>query len=126
MILIDTDIIVDYLRNYPPAVQWIESQEEEILISGYSCLELIDGCINSKSLNKLTSTLSLFTNVWSNQISNDFAVDTFSKLKLKTGIDFVDCLIGHTAVEINLPLYTFNKKHYKHIPKLKTIQPYKK
>ncbi len=30
------------------------------------------------------------------------------------------------AVALNLPLYTFNQKHYAAIPKLKTVQPYEK
>ncbi len=37
-----------------------------------------------------------------------------------------DIMIGETALALNLPLHTFNQKHYAAIPNLKTIQPYTK
>jgi predicted nucleic acid-binding protein len=33
-------------------------------------------------------------------------------------------LIGETALALNLPIHTFNQKHYAAIPNLKTVQPY--
>ncbi len=126
MILIDTDIIIDIYRGYQASIEWKNMIQDEIIISGYTGLELINGCINSKDLNKIKSLLISYSLVWPAIETSNEAFHTFSKLKLKAGIDFIDCLIGHTAVELNLPLYTFNKKHYKNIPKLKTIQPYKK
>lgn len=126
MIFIDTDIVVDIYRGYNSAIDWKNSIQDEIIISGYTGLELINGCTNSKDLNLIKKLLVSYSLIWTSEEICNKAFDTFSKLKLKTGIDFVDCLIGHTALEFDLPLYTFNKKHYKHIPKLKTIQPYKK
>lgn len=32
-------------------------------------------------------------------------IETYSKIKLKSGIDFIDCLIGHTAITLNIPLH---------------------
>ncbi|HMW04825.1 MAG TPA: toxin-antitoxin system, toxin component [Leptospiraceae bacterium] len=54
------------------------------------------------------------------------ALETYSAVKLKSGIDFIDCLIGHTAISLKIPLYTFNEKHFKFIPNLKIVKPYKK
>jgi predicted nucleic acid-binding protein len=45
---------------------------------------------------------------------------------LSTGISAFDILIGQTAVELGLPLHTFNVKHFRHVPGLTTIQPYTK
>jgi predicted nucleic acid-binding protein len=33
-------------------------------------------------------------------------------------------LIAQTALMANLPLHTFNDKHFKAVPNLRTIQPY--
>jgi len=41
MILLDTDVIVDLLRQYPPVVAWLDSLgEERITLSGFVVMEL--------------------------------------------------------------------------------------
>jgi hypothetical protein len=35
-------------------------------------------------------------------------------------------LIAQTAIELGVPLYTFNQKHYQVVPYLQTRQPYQK
>ncbi len=32
MILLDTDVMIDCLRRYPPAVAWLESLREEEIV----------------------------------------------------------------------------------------------
>ncbi|MBE9234132.1 hypothetical protein IQ231_21295 [Cuspidothrix issatschenkoi LEGE 03284] len=45
MILLDSDIIIDFLRKYPPAISWLSSLgEEEIALPGYVAMELMQGC----------------------------------------------------------------------------------
>ena len=83
MILLDTDIMIDVLRQYPPALEWLKTlSDEEMILSGFVVMELILGLL--------------------------------------------DAFIGQMAVTLNLPLHTFNQKHYVVIPRLKTIQPYDK
>ena len=45
MILLDTDVMIDLLRQYPPAVAWLDSLgSEEIILPGFVAMELIQGC----------------------------------------------------------------------------------
>lgn len=54
MIILDTDIMVDLLRQYPPAQNWLKALgEEEIILPGFVGMELIQGCKNKKELNKV-------------------------------------------------------------------------
>lgn len=47
MILVDTDIVVDILRGYPPSVDWLEaSSDETVLLPGFVVMEAVDGCRN--------------------------------------------------------------------------------
>lgn len=47
MIVLDTDVMRDLLREYPPAVTWLESiGEEEVVLPGFVVMELIQGCRN--------------------------------------------------------------------------------
>ena len=45
MILVDTDVLVDIQRQYPPAIAWLESlgKKTALAISGFSLFELMDG-----------------------------------------------------------------------------------
>ncbi|RME69579.1 MAG: type II toxin-antitoxin system VapC family toxin, partial [Chloroflexi bacterium] len=48
MILLDSDVMIDLLRQYPPAMKWFDTleDEEEIVLSGYVVMELLQGCRN--------------------------------------------------------------------------------
>lgn len=47
MILLDTDIMIDLLRRFPPAVTWLSSLgATDLVVPGYVVMELIQGCRN--------------------------------------------------------------------------------
>jgi predicted nucleic acid-binding protein len=49
MILLDTDVMVDILRGYEPARQWLESAtSQEIGVPGLVAMELLQGCQNGR------------------------------------------------------------------------------
>jgi predicted nucleic acid-binding protein len=39
-LLIDTDVLIDYLRDYPDTVSYMEAQQERLLISVVTVAEL--------------------------------------------------------------------------------------
>jgi len=45
MILVDTDVLVDIQRQYPPAIAWLESlgMKTQLALSGFSLFELMEG-----------------------------------------------------------------------------------
>ncbi len=127
MIILDSDIIIDFLRQHPPAVNWLNSLgDEEIALPGYVVMELIQGCSNKVELRGLKRFIADFEVIWpSTEICNE-ALDVFSQYKLSHNLGLLDTLIGQIAVALGLPLHTFNRKHYTVIPKLVTIQPYQR
>jgi hypothetical protein len=42
-LLIDTDVLIDYLRDYPDAVSYVEAQQERLFISVVTVAELYAG-----------------------------------------------------------------------------------
>jgi len=59
VILVDTDVLVDLLRSYPPAVTWFESLgTARILVSGFSALELLEGCRNRPETDRILRFLA--------------------------------------------------------------------
>ncbi|MBU2461828.1 VapC toxin family PIN domain ribonuclease, partial [bacterium] len=65
MVLIDTDIMVDLLRQYLPAVAWLRSlDDKEISLPGFVVMELIQGCSNHTEQNRLEKELSSYSAIW--------------------------------------------------------------
>ena len=127
MILLDTDIMIDLLRQYPPAVAWLNSLgDEEIVLPGFVAMELLQGCDNKAEQNKVEKVLTVFETVWPSPETCDDALNIFAHYHLSHNLGLLDALIGQTAVALSLPLHTFNRKHYAAIPDLVTLQPYSK
>jgi tRNA(fMet)-specific endonuclease VapC len=127
MLLLDTDVMVDLLRRHPPAVAWLQSLgEEEIGLPGLVVMELIQGCRNQTEQQQLKDSLTPYSVVWPLPEACDAALAILARFHLSHGLGLLDALIGQTAVFLDLPLCTFNQRHYASIPELRTVQPYER
>ena len=127
MVFLDTDVMIDLLRQYTPAVAWLDSLgEEEVLLPGFVVMELIQGCRNRAEQDTVERELRAYGMIWPSLEMCDEALSVFARYHLSHGLGILDALIGQTAVALDVPLYTFNRKHYMSIPGLKTFQPYEK
>lgn len=127
MILLDTDIVIDLLRNYPPALAWLVSlDDEEIVLPGFVVMELIQGCRTKTEQEKVNTALQDYSVIWPSTEACNEALSVFTRFHLSHALGLLDAIIGATAVTLKLPLHTFNEKHYTAIPNLSTVQPYEK
>ena len=126
MILVDAGVLIDALRDQKAALEWFRSNTEPIALSGYTAMELIAGCRTNDEVRVMDSVLNACTVYWLNEQSSALALEMFKQIHTKNGIDIIDVFTAFTALQENLPLHTFNQKHFKAIPNLITIQPYKK
>jgi len=119
--------MIDLLRRHQPAVAWLDSLgEEEIILPGFVVMELLQGCRNKIEQAQVEQVLTGFDTVWPLPETCEAALEIFASSHLSHGIGMLDALIGQTAVALDLPLYTFNRKHYAAIPNLTTVTPYNK
>jgi predicted nucleic acid-binding protein len=128
MILLDSDVIIDLLRGYPPATDWFDSldDDETLTLSGFVMFELIQGCINKAEQDRLKRNLGDYEIIWLSPEDCNKSLDLFIQYHLSHHAGLIDILVGQTAVTLGVSLYTFNKKHYQFIPDLQTVQPYLK
>ncbi|MBI3537065.1 MAG: type II toxin-antitoxin system VapC family toxin [Chloroflexi bacterium] len=125
MILVDTDVMIDLLRQYAPALQWLDSLgDAEIILPGFVVMELIQGCKSKAEQEKVESNLEAYSITWPTSEICDQSLQVFADHHLSHGLGIIDALIGQMAVAMGLELLTFNQKHYTAISKLKMRQPY--
>ncbi len=112
--VIDTDVIIWYMKGNEKAYKTIENSKN-FFISVVTYMELVQGMRNKKELNNLRKAL----HDWNSKIlyiSEEISVKAMFFVEqhyLSHSIQLADALIGATAVAYGLPILTSNDKHYK-------------
>ncbi len=120
LILLDTDILIDYLRGYEKAVAFIKAHSTRIMLSTIVIAELYAGVKGEAEEAALDNFISLFPIV---SVSAKIAkIGGFYKREYgkSHGIGIADALIAATAQVENAKLKTLNRKHY---PMIKGLRP---
>ena len=118
--IIDTDVLIWYMRGNERAYQFIEKLQT-FNISVITYMELVQGMRNKNELNSLRKAL----HVWNTKIlyiSEEISAKAMFLVEqhyLSHSVQLADALIGATAIHYGLPLVTGNDKHYKIIKGLK-------
>lgn len=125
MILLDTDVVVDILRNHPPAIAWLQGLGTAPLgLPGLVVMELLQGCQNKGEQQRVEQFCRPYGLCWPSVSDCQRALQDFAAFHLSHNLGLLDALIAHTAVGLGEPLATFNVKHYGVITALNTIQAY--
>lgn len=112
--LIDTDVLIWYMKGNEKAYNAIENSEN-FFISVVTYMELVQGMRNQTELNTLRKSLRGW-NAKILYISEEISVKAMffvEQLYLSHSIQLADSLIGATAIAYGLPILTGNDKHYK-------------
>jgi len=124
MRLLDTDVVVDTVRGFPPARQWLNSLVEQPGLPGIAMMELVEGCANKADLWRVQKLVSRYTLYWPSPAGCQSALDYLTQFYLSHNLNFADALIAATAVGQGATLCTFNVKHFAAVPGLVMEQPY--
>ncbi len=123
IILVDTDVVVDFLRGYNKAVIYLKKHLHEIALSSIAVAELFAG-VKDDEKEKLDEFISLFP-VFPITIEIAKAGGMLKRDYHRShGVGLADALMAATALVHNAELKTLNTKHYPMFKKL--IPPYKK
>jgi hypothetical protein len=112
--LIDTDVLIWYMRGNERAYQVVENSNN-FFISVVTYMELVQGLRNKKELNHLRKAL----HGWNAQIlyiSEEISAKAMFYVEqhfLSHSMQLADALIGATAIAYGFPILTGNDKHYK-------------
>jgi predicted nucleic acid-binding protein len=127
MIGVDTDVMIDMLRQYAPAVEWLRSLgTEELALFGLVAMELLQGCRNRIEQQRVERQLRSYRLYWPSQTDCERAFQDYATYHLSHQLGILDALIAETAVGLGVTLATFNARHYRVVSALHTLQPYER
>jgi predicted nucleic acid-binding protein len=119
-ILLDTDVLVDFLRGHSKAVAFVNAHSARIILSSIVVAELYAGVKGDAEQAALEDFVSLFRVV---PVSAEIAKSggLYKRDYGKShGVGLADAILAATAEAENAELKTFNRKHY---PMLKGLRP---
>jgi hypothetical protein len=116
--LLDTDVLIDFLRGDEKAVSFVNANSSRIILSSVVVAELYAGVKGDAEQATLERFISLFRVI---PVDSEIAKTgglykrDFSK---SHGVGLADAILAATAESENAELVTLNTKHYPMIPGL--------
>lgn len=118
-VLVDTDVLIWYLRGNTEAYKLIHGLAH-ICISSITYMELVQGMRNKEELRMLQKTLRQWNvkTIYVNEEISAKALFFVEAYFLSHSMQLADALIGATASMYGMTLVTANDKHYRIIKEL--------
>jgi predicted nucleic acid-binding protein len=110
--LLDTDILIEYIRGQEPAMTYVDELDGELLVSAATVAELFVGTRNEDEQQQLDVFLSAML-----LIPVDQAIAKQGGLYRRQygkshGTGLIDALIAATAEATGASLVSFNRRHF--------------
>ena len=119
-ILLDTDVLVDFLRGHNKAVAFVNTHSARIILSSIVVAELYAGVKEDTEQVALQNFISLFRVVPVNAEIGKAGGLYKRDYGKSHGVGLADAILAATAAAENAELKTLNTKHY---PMLKGLKP---
>lgn len=120
ILMLDTNIIIDYLKQKSDVVSFIENYGKgNIVLSPFVVMEIYQGVLNKEDLDRTRKKLKGFTTLTIDQAIIDLALQIQQQYVLSHHLGIPDTLIAATALIYDLELITYNLKDFRFIPTLK-------
>lgn len=127
LIIVDTDVLINYARSRSKKLfKYLSLQSQNKLQIGISAITIFEYYSGSYLLDPTIyeTTELFFVNFKVFEVTREIAKEAARinrEYKLYKKIESNDLIIAATALHLDCPLLTENKKHFKLIPHLKLI-----
>ena len=120
LLMLDTNIVVDYLRQKPKTLAFIENYgKANLALSPIVSMEVYQGVLNKQDLERTRKKLNGFAYLPLDQNIVQLALKLQQTYILSHHIGIPDTLIAATALVFDIELKTHNLKDFQFIPTLK-------
>lgn len=123
-VLLDTNVLIDYLRDIPQAVKYLETNPSQMSISALTVVELRAGTRDDAERQRLGQFTSSFDVIPADSRICELGGDFRARYAPSHGVDLIDGIIAATALVRDLALVTLNKKHFPMLANV--ITPYRR
>lgn len=122
--LVDTDILIDYLRGVPEAVAYLDSLTEPFYVSTITIAELYAGVREGRERQELDALIALLPVIPVSVVIATNGGLFRRKFGPSHGTGILDAMIAATAIDEGATLITLNRKHFPMVSDL--LVPYQK
>jgi predicted nucleic acid-binding protein len=120
---VDTDVLIDFLRGYTPAVEWMRQRRNRPMVSVITVAELRGG-MRAGEESALETLIDALLVIPVDEMIARHAGDLRREFGPSHGTGLADALIAASSILNNAQLVTLNVRHY---PMIEGItQPYHK
>jgi predicted nucleic acid-binding protein len=124
-LLLDTDLIVSYMRGHGPAVEWVHANPtQRVAVPSIVLMEIVQGCRSKAELTKAERAISKIPTAEIGRSDSILARQLHRTLCLSHGISVPDSFIAAMALNRKDTLVTLNEKHFSAIKGLQILRPY--
>jgi len=119
MILCDTNIFISAFNKKAETIEQMEIIGlENLALSVITCMELYRGMSNKSEIIQMKKYLRYYDIIHISKQVSELAMNLVYDYHLSHNLQIPDSIIGATAIEYKLPLYTYNTKDFGYMPNL--------
>jgi len=111
-LLIDTDVLIEYLRGRDEAAEYLEALSSDLLLSVISVAELFAGVKSDEEGKSLEQLLQAFIILPVTEKTARLGGIYRREYRPSHGTGLADALIAATAEDNGADLVTFNRRHF--------------
>ena len=105
MYLLDTDVLIDIQRGYPPALAWFAGLSDVPSVPGFVVMELIQGTHNTAELRQVQRMVAPLPAVWPGVADCQRALSDFTAYRLSHNVGLLDSLIAACTIGLSAALH---------------------
>ena len=121
--LLDTCILIDYLRGEPSVYDLlVKDTKIKLSMSTVTMMELMIGALNKREINFIQKAFGKIDILYIDNDISKMAEGFIIKYSKSHNLQIDDALIAATSIKMNLELITYNISDFKYIPNIQLYQ----
>lgn len=123
--ILDTSILVDLLRGFPPSKDWFAGLgRRRVAVTPVVWMETVQGATDREKRAQAIRFLRHFHVEHPTEDDNRWAMRQTARFHLSHGVQLQDTMIASVAARLAIPLYTTNLRHFQVLPSVEALRPY--
>ena len=121
--ILDTCILVDYLRGEPSVYDlFVRDKEIKLSMSTITMMELMLGALNKREVNYIQKAFREIDIIYIDEDISKMAERLVIQYSKSHNLQIDDALIAATSIKMNTKLITYNIADFRYIPEIQLYQ----